>query len=87
MKDEHEHWVLLIESTIDCDSYLSCEGVYHSQEDAVKNLKKAADSVRQEVEESGYEIFEDSEICFDAGILGDYISDHIVICVKHIINK
>lgn len=87
MKDEHEHWVLLTESTVDCNSFLSCEGVFHSLEDAVKNLKKAADLARQEVEELRYEIFEDSEFCFDVGILGDYISDHIVICVRHITNK
>lgn len=78
----HTHWVVVAEWCVDYECGYSIVGVYHSEKaacEALQNRVNADD--RLLAEEYGYEIYEDSPLCFDSGRDGWYGVDHITVSV------
>ena len=75
-----QHYVIYAEWCVDYEGGSCIVGVYHSE-------KKAKEAFRHRVDtddkilanDYGYEIYEDSDTCFDSGENGEYVKDHITV--------
>lgn len=72
------HYVILCDWAIDsmCDSGVSILGIAHSLEEAKEIFAKAVIDEKKYAKENGWEIFEDTDVCFDAGEEGFYATEH-----------
>lgn len=71
-------YVLLSEWCVDYESGHEIVGVYDTEAKAITALKNRVDSDdRVLAEDYGYTIYEDSDVCFDAGEEGEYVSNHV----------
>lgn len=81
-KTSHKHWVVFAEWCVDYEAGNEIVSVCHSKEEAVVALKERVKTDdRLLAEKYGYKIFEDSDMCFDSGIEGDYVVDHIKVSI------
>ena len=79
------YFVILAEWCIDCEAGHTILGVYDSKEDAIEVLKTRVDTDDRPLAESyGYEVYEDSETCFDSGEDGQYVTNHIYVAIEEI---
>ena len=74
------YYVVLTEWCVDYESGLGVLGVFTSKQEAIDAMRERVNSdERLLAEEYGYEIYEDSETCFDAGEEGYYVPNHMVV--------
>lgn len=73
-----KHYVVLCDWAVDQmgESGVSITGVAHTLEEAKEIFAKAVIDEKKYAEENGWEIFEDTDICFDAGEEGFYVAEH-----------
>lgn len=84
--EENKHYVIYAEWCVDYNGGSCVVGVYHSKEKAVAAFRKRVDSDdRLLAEEYGYEIYEDSDTCFDSGEDGEYVKDHISVFLEEVV--
>lgn len=71
-----EHYVIIHEWANDYEYDVGVLGVAHSLEEAKEIFNNSVDDEKKYADEHGYEIFEDSDVIFDAGKYGEYIVFH-----------
>ena len=74
-----KHYVVLCDWAISNDTIangVDITGVAHSLEEAKEIFAKAVVDEKKYAEEHGWEIYEDSDVCFDAGEEGYYAAEH-----------
>lgn len=71
-----KHYVVVLEWSTeeDCDSNVL--GVAHSLEEAKQIFNDTVEKERELAENNGWEIYEDTDVIFDAGEDGYYCSNH-----------
>lgn len=82
-----QHWVIVSEWSVGYDSGHEVLGVYHNENDACEALKKLSDGERKFANDFGYEIYEDTPYCFDAGKDGEYATEHTFLTVTCVENN
>ena len=77
------YYVIVSDWCIDYEAGHRIIGVYTTELDAIKALKIQVDAEdRRLAEMYGYHIYEDNDNCFDSGIDGEYISNHIYVGIE-----
>ena len=73
-----KHYVVLCDWAVDhlCDSGVNITGVAHSLEEAKEIFAKAIVDEKKYAKENNWTIYEDTDMCFDAGEDGYYASEH-----------
>ena len=80
-----KYYVVVAEWCVDYQAGHRVVGVYTSETDAVAALdKRVSSDDRLLAEEYGYKIYEDNKTCFDAGIDGYYIQDHLYVGIEEV---
>lgn len=80
-----KHYVVFLEWSTEGDNGSNILGVVHSPEEAKKIFKETADEERKLAEENGWEIYEDTDVEFDAGEDGYYCSNHSRLYIQEVI--
>lgn len=79
------YFVIYAEWSYDYMSGHSIAGVYKNFDNAVQAMKERVDYCeRIEAKEYDFEIYEDSQTCFDAGIDGYYSRDHVCVMIEQV---
>ena len=74
------HYVIFAEWCVDYEGGSCIVGVYHSEEKAKEAFRHRVDTDDKILaNDYGYEIYEDSDTCFDSGENGEYVKDHITV--------
>lgn len=77
------YYVIVSDWCIDYEAGHRIIGVYTTELDAIKALKIQVDAENRKLAEMyGYYIYEDNDNCFDSGIEGEYISNHIYVGIE-----
>lgn len=71
-----KHYVVLIEWSTEGDCGSNILGVAHSLDEAKEIFNDTVEEERQLAEDNGWEIYEDTDVIFDAGEDGFYCSNH-----------
>ena len=71
-----KHYVILCDWAANDAEDVSITAVAHTLEEAKEIFAKAVVDEKKYAEENGWEIFEDSDIEFDAGESGFYAAEH-----------
>lgn len=78
-----EYYVIVADWCVDYQAGHSVVGVYTSEEAAIAALEnRVSKDDRLLAEEYGYTVYEDTSRCFDAGIDGYYIQDHLYVGIE-----
>ena len=77
------YYVLVSEWAVDYETGHELVGLYNSEDDAKTALRKrVAIDEKPLADEYGYEIYTDTDTCFDAGRSGYYIADHLYVGIE-----
>ena len=63
------------------DEGVILHGIAHSEAGAMKIFNAHIEQAREEAQENGYTIYEESSDCFDAGLDGEYKDGHLKLFV------
>lgn len=78
--NKNVHYVIYAEWCVDYEGGSCIVGVYHSEEKAKEAFRHRVDTDDKILaNDYGYEIYEDSDTCFDSGENGEYVKDHITV--------
>lgn len=77
-----KHYVVLISWASDYEQGVGIVGVAHTLEEAKEIFNKNLEWEKNLAEENGWEVYENTETCFDAGKEGYYSQDHTRIYIQ-----
>ena len=82
-----KHYVVLCDWAVDhlCEFGVSIIGVAHSIEEAKEIFAKAVVNERKYAEENNWTVYEDSDVCFDAGEDGFYATEHARLYIEEVV--
>lgn len=80
-----EHYVVINDWVNDLEYGIGILGVTHSLEEAIKIFNNSVGEEKKYANEHGYEIFEDSDVVFDAGKYGEYMVFHTRIYIQLVV--
>ena len=73
------YYIILCDYATDktCEANSNIYGLYADYGNARVEFNRLVDNEREGCEQSGWEIYEDTDTCFDAGENGYYLSNHL----------
>ena len=76
-------YVVLARWCVEFENATCICGVYTNEEKAKAKLKERVDvEERDYAEEHGWTIYEDTDLCFDAGLDGEYCMNNICVSIE-----
>lgn len=84
MKNEDNHYVVILKWTADLESDVNILAVTHTEEEARGTFEERLVSERAFSEEQGFEIYTDKDLDFDAGLSGHYSEGHTHLYVQKV---
>lgn len=78
----YSHYVVLIDWATEDDADVQVLGIAHTYDDAKIILNKYVEEERGLAAENGYEVIEDNEWVFEAGIMGYWRDNHIALYIQ-----
>ena len=82
-----KHYVVLCDWAVDhlSEHGVNIAGVAHTLEEAKEIFAKAAIDERKYALDNNWKIYENTDICFDAGEEGYYASEHACLYIEEVI--
>ena len=80
-----KHYVILCDWAMRDADGVSITAVAHSLEEAKEIFAQAVVDEKKYAEENGWMIYEDSDICFDAGEDGFYAAEHAHFYIEEVV--
>jgi hypothetical protein len=77
-----EHYVVVHEWSCDYENGSTVLGVGHSLEEAKVIFNNNIDEEKEYAKENGYEIYDDTDVVFDAGEEGYYSRSHTMMYIQ-----
>lgn len=71
-----EHFVVIHDWSNEYEYDVTILGVYHSLGEAKEMFNSCVADEKNYAEENGFAVYEDSDVCFDAGKEGYYAREH-----------
>lgn len=73
-----KHFVVLCDWAVDhlCEHGINITGVAHSLDEAKEIFAKAVVDEKEYAKENNWTIYENTDVCFDAGQDGMYVTEH-----------
>lgn len=79
-----KHYVVFLEWASEGDNGSNILGVAHSLEEAKQIFNETVEEEKQLAEESGWEIYEDTDVEFDTGEDGYYCTNHSRLYIQEV---
>ena len=79
-----KHYVVLCDWAVNDAEGVNITGVAHSLEEAKEIFAKAVVDEKKYAEDNGWEIYEDLDVCFDAGEDGYYATEHAIFYIEEV---
>ena len=80
-----KHYVVFLEWSSEGECGSNILGVAHSFEEANKIFNNTVEEEKEIAENNGWEIYEDSDFCFDAGEDGFYAGNHSKVSIEEVV--
>lgn len=78
------HYVVLCDWAMNDSEGVDITGVAHSLEEAKEIFAKTVVDEKKYAEDHDWEIYEDLDVCFDAGESGYYASEHVHFYIQEV---
>lgn len=79
-------YVIIAEWCVDYEQGHELVGCYPSEEAAKEAFADIVVDYVRSAAQNGYDVIEDTDGCFDSGMNGEYISDHIYVGIERCAN-
>lgn len=80
------HYVIINEWELDdqCEAGVEVKGVYHTKEEAVAAFSELVQEERDLADSRGWDVYEDEDSRFDAGVTGFYANEHTILYIAEV---
>ena len=79
-----EHYIVINDWATEYESGVDVKGVAHALEEAKHIFNQYVDEERDYAKKLGWTVYEDGDVCFDAGKNGYYVSAHSKLYIQRI---
>lgn len=80
-----KHYVIVLDWAVEDDEAVAILGVTHTLEDAKKIFNENLPEQKGYTEEYGYEVYEDTDVKYEAGVSGEWRMEHVALYIQGVI--
>ena len=81
----YNHYVVVLDWAVEDDEAVTILGVTHTLEDAKKIFNEYLPEQKGYTEEYGYEVYEDTDVRYEAGVSGHWRTEHVALYIQGVI--
>lgn len=81
----YSHYVVVLDWAVEDEEAVAILGVTHTLEEAKKIFDENLPEQKGYTEQYGYEVYEDTDTMYEAGIEGDWRTEHTALYIQGVI--
>ena len=78
----YKHYVVVLDWAVEDDEGVAILGVTHTLEEAKKIFNENLQEQKGYAEQYGYEVYEDDDTIYEAGISGEWRKEHVALYIQ-----
>lgn len=78
----YSHYVIVLDWAVEDDEAVTILGVTHTLEDAKRIFNENLPEQKGYTEEHGYEVYTDTDVMYEAGVSGEWRTEHTALYIQ-----